>query len=89
MDLAVVVDADVPAGKVLELARSHRSGGVTTRAELFDEYRGPGVPEGKKSLTLRLWFRADDRTLTDDEAAKVRQGLLGRLAREFGAELRA
>jgi len=89
MDLAVVVDADVPAGKVLELARSHRSGGVTTRAELFDEYRGPGVPEGKKSLALRLWFRADDRTLTDDEAAKVRQGLLGRLAREFGAELRA
>ncbi len=88
MDVAVVVDAGVSAGRVLELARSHRSQGVTTRAELFDEYRGPGVPEGKKSLALRLWFRADDRTLTDDEALKVRQGLLARLAREFGAELR-
>ncbi|GIW18451.1 MAG: phenylalanine--tRNA ligase beta subunit [Tepidiforma sp.] len=88
MDLAVVVDASVPAGAVLELARSHRSQGVTTRAELFDEYRGPGVPEGKKSLALRLWFRADDRTLTDEEALKVRQGLLARLGREFGAELR-
>ncbi len=88
MDLAVVVDAATPAGAVLALARSHRSNGVQVRAELFDEYRGPGIPEGKKSLALRLWFRAEDRTLTDEEALKVRQGLLGRLAREFGAELR-
>ena len=88
LDLAVVVDAAVPAGAVLELVRSHRSQGVQVRAELFDEYRGPGVPEGKKSLALRLWLRADDRTLTDDEALKVRQGLLARLGREFGATLR-
>jgi phenylalanyl-tRNA synthetase beta chain len=78
----------VPAGAVLDLVRSHRSQGVQVRAELFDEYRGPGVPEGKKSLALRLWLRADDRTLTDDEALKVRQGLLARLGREFGATLR-
>jgi phenylalanyl-tRNA synthetase beta chain len=88
LDLAVVVDAAVPAGAVLDLVRSHRSQGVQVRAELFDEYRGPGVPEGKKSLALRLWLRADDRTLTDDEALKVRQGLLARLGREFGATLR-
>ncbi|WP_322795694.1 phenylalanine--tRNA ligase subunit beta [Tepidiforma sp.] len=88
LDLAIVVDAAVPAGAVLELARSHRSNGVRVAAELFDEYRGPGVGEGKKSLALRLWLRADDRTLTDEEAMKVRQGLLARLGREFGAELR-
>jgi phenylalanyl-tRNA synthetase beta chain len=89
LDVAVVVDGSVPAGSVLELARSHRSGGVQVRAELFDEYRGPGVPAGKKSLALRLWLRADDRTLTDAEALKVRDGLLARLGREFGAELRS
>jgi len=87
-DLAILVDASVPAGRVLELARSHRSGTVRLRADLFDEYRGKGIPEGKKSLALRLRFQASDRTLTDADVAKVQQGLLTRLAKELGAEIR-
>jgi phenylalanyl-tRNA synthetase beta chain len=88
-DLAVLVDASVPAGRLLELARSHRSGTVRLRADLFDEYRGKGIPDGKKSLALRLRFQASDRTLTDADVAKVQQGLLTRLSKELGAELRS
>ncbi len=87
-DLALVVDAGVAAGRILEIARSHRSGTIRLRADVFDEYRGKGVPEGKKSLALRLRFQASDRTLTDADVAKVQQGLVTRLMKEFGAEVR-
>ncbi len=87
-DLALVLDGATPAGRVLEIVRSHRSGGVRIRADVFDEYRGPGVPEGKKSLALRLRFQAEDRTLTDNDVAKIQQGLVVRLGKEIGATLR-
>ena len=87
-DLALVVDNGVTAGRILEIARSHRSGAIRLRADVFDEYRGKGVPEGKKSLALRLRFQASDRTLTDADVAKVQQGLVTRLAKELGAEVR-
>jgi len=73
---------------VLEIARSHRSGSISISAGLFDEYRVKGGPEGKKSLALRLHFQANDRTLTDGDVAKVQQGLVVRLSKELGAELR-
>ena len=87
-DISLMVDGSVAAGRVLEIARSHRSGGIRISADLFDEYRGKGVPEGKKSLALRLRFQASDRTLTDADVARVQLGLVTRLARELGAELR-
>ena len=87
-DLAVLVDRAVPAGRVVEIARSHRSGGIRISADLFDEYQGAGVPEGKKSLALRLRFQSGERTLTDADVAKVQQGLVVRLSKELGAELR-
>ncbi|MGE0602066.1 MAG: phenylalanine--tRNA ligase subunit beta [Dehalococcoidia bacterium] len=87
-DIAILVDANLPAGRVLDIARSHRSGTTRISAELFDDYRGKGVPEGKKSLALRLRFQAMDRTLTDSDVAKVQNGLVVRLSKELGAELR-
>ena len=87
-DIALLVDAAVPAGRVLEITRSHRSGAIRLSADIFDEYRGKGVPDGKKSLAIRLRFQAADRTLTDEDVAKVRQGLVVRLGKELGAELR-
>ena len=87
-DISILVDVDLAAGRVLELVRAHRSGSITLAADVFDDYRGPGVPEGKKSLALQLRFRSLDRTLTDDDVAKMQGGLLKRLEREFGAVLR-
>jgi phenylalanyl-tRNA synthetase beta chain len=87
-DIALVVRRELPAGRVLDVIRSHRSRGVAIVADLFDDYRGPGVADGKKSLAIRLQYQASDRTLTDAEVATVQQGLLTRLAKEFGAVLR-
>ena len=87
-DLALVVDEAMPAGRILELVRAHRSNAIRLSADIFDEYRGEGVPEGKKSLAVRLRYQAADRTLTDDGVARVQGGLLKRLEKELGATLR-
>ncbi|GAB4321094.1 MAG: phenylalanine--tRNA ligase subunit beta [Dehalococcoidia bacterium] len=87
-DIAIIVDAGLPAGRVLQLVRAHRAGDVRLTADVFDEYRGPGIPDGKKSLALALRYQASDRTLTDEDVARIQQGLVTRLEKEFGARLR-
>jgi phenylalanyl-tRNA synthetase beta chain len=73
-DLAIVVAEDVPAATVREAVLS--GGGELLRsATVFDLYRGEQVGEGRKSLALRLEFRAPDRTLTDDEVAARRAAI--------------
>lgn len=70
-DIAVVVDESVPAAEVLAAVRE--GGGELLRtAQVFDLYRGEQLGQGRKSLALRLTFRAADRTLTDDEVAERR-----------------
>ena len=87
-DLAVVVDEDLPAQQVQE-AIVEAGGKLLRQVELFDLYRGEQIPPGKKSLAYSLTYQAGDRTLTDDEVAKVQERIVQRLAQELGAELRA
>jgi phenylalanyl-tRNA synthetase beta chain len=85
-DLAIGVDEAVPAGRVREAVLA--GGGELLRsAEVFDLYRGEQVGTGRKSLALRLEFRAPDRTLTDEEVAERRQAIKAALA-EIGGSLR-
>jgi phenylalanyl-tRNA synthetase beta chain len=86
-DIAVVVAEDVPAATVVEAVRAG-GGDLLAGVELFDVYRGEQVGEGEKSLALRLWFRAPDRTLTDAEVAERRAAIEAALA-EIGGRLRA
>jgi phenylalanyl-tRNA synthetase beta chain len=85
-DLAVVVDEGVPSAKVREAVLA--GGGELLRsAEVFDLYRGEQAGKGRKSLALRLSFRAPDRTLTDEEVAGLREQIRTRLT-EIGGTLR-
>ena len=85
-DLAVVVDEDVPAGRVLEVIRAVAP--TLHAVELFDVYRGEQVGEGRVSLALHCEFRAADRTLTDEEVAAERERITAALDSELGATLR-
>ena len=86
-DLAVIVAAGEQAGTALEAIR--RAGGTLLESvELYDEYRGEGVPEGRKGWTFELAYRAPDRTLTNDEAQQVQERIATALERELGAQLR-
>jgi len=85
-DLAVVVEEDVAAATVRDAVLA--GGGELLRsAEVFDLFRGEQLGEGRKSLALRLEFRAADRTLTDEEVAELRESIAGSLA-EIGGSLR-
>lgn len=88
-DLALLVPSATPASALLQVIRSHRSRGVRISADVFDEYRGEGVPAGRKSLALAVRFRADDRTLSERDVVRIEQGLLRRLEQDLGATLRA
>jgi phenylalanyl-tRNA synthetase beta chain len=55
---------------------------------LVDVYEGAGVPEGKRSLTLRVEYRADDRTLRDEEVEAMHTRVVAALEGGFGAQLR-
>jgi phenylalanyl-tRNA synthetase beta chain len=64
-------------------------GSLLQKVEVFDEYRGEGVPEGKRSLALRLTYRADDRTLTDADIDPVQQKIRDVLVEKFSVSLRS
>jgi phenylalanyl-tRNA synthetase beta chain len=86
-DLAVVVPEEVPAAAV-EAAVRVGGGGLLAGLRVFDLYHGEQVGAGRKSLALRLEFRAPDRTLTDDEVADRRAAIEAELER-LGGGLRA
>ncbi|WP_458363547.1 phenylalanine--tRNA ligase subunit beta-related protein, partial [Actinacidiphila rubida] len=71
-DVALVVDASVPAADV-ERALRDGAGELLEAVRLFDIFTGPQIGEGRKSLAYALRFRAPDRTLTADEASAARR----------------
>jgi phenylalanyl-tRNA synthetase beta chain len=86
-DIALIVDEDVPAGQVTFLI-DQTGGKQVTDVRLFDVYRGEQIGAGKKSLAYSLTYQAEDRTLTDNEVAKLRKKIVKRLEREVNAQLR-
>ena len=84
-DLALIVPADVPAGRVTELIMRNR---LVQRAEFFDIYSGENLSPGTKSLAFHVHFQAADRTLTNEDVTRSLDGLLRNLQREVGATLR-
>jgi phenylalanyl-tRNA synthetase beta chain len=87
-DLSIIVPADLPAARVR--GTIHASAPATLVAvREFDRYQGKSLPDGKVSLSLRLTFRAADRTLTDAEVHTATEVILAALAAEHGATLRS
>ena len=87
-DLAVVVDEGLPAERVAEAIRQG-GGNLLAGLRLFDIYRGEQIGAGKKSLAYSLTYQAYDRTLTDKDAAGIRQRIVKRLEQDLGAKLRS
>ena len=55
---------------------------------MFDVYRGEPVAAGKKSVAFSVAFQSPERTLTDEDATRLRGAIVAALAERFGAELR-
>ncbi|OUN07785.1 phenylalanine--tRNA ligase subunit beta [Flavonifractor sp. An91] len=86
-DIAVVCDEAVTVG-ALEACIRKGAKGLLKECKLFDIYRGKGVDEGKKSVAFNLVLRADDRSLTSEEADADVKSILEALEKELGAVLR-
>jgi len=88
LDLAFVVDDGVPAGDLLAAARE-AAGDELREVRFLSDYRGDQIQAGKKSIAFAVAFQSPERTLSDEDAVRLRGAIVDLLAARFGAELRA
>ncbi len=86
-DIAVLVDTAITVGQ-LEACIQSAAKGLLRDVTLFDIYNGANLPAGKKSVAFNLVLRADDRSLTAQEADDEVKLILAALEKDFGAVLR-
>jgi phenylalanyl-tRNA synthetase beta chain len=83
-DVSIVLDDSLSAETVRGTIRSAAPPSLVDVRE-FDRYQGKGIPEGKVSLSLRLTFRAPDRTLTDTEVSATMDTIVRALTDKLDA----
>jgi phenylalanyl-tRNA synthetase beta chain len=83
-DISIVVADTLAAGTVRQTVRE-TAPDTLVRVSEFDRYQGKGIPEGRVSLSLRLTFRASDRTLTDEEVQSAMDAVIAALQQQHGA----
>jgi phenylalanyl-tRNA synthetase beta chain len=87
-DLAFTVSEAVTAGELVAAAEE-AAGPELRDMRAFDVYRGGQIEAGKKSIAFSVTFQSPERTLTDEDAAALRDRIAKGLNKRFGAELRA
>jgi phenylalanyl-tRNA synthetase beta chain len=87
-DVAVVVDASVPAADV-EAALKSGAGDLLESIRLFDVFEGDQVGENRKSLAFALVFRGSEGTLTEAQATEARDAAVAAAQAAVGAQLRS
>jgi phenylalanyl-tRNA synthetase beta chain len=87
-DFAFLVDASVPAEKLLRAAKGADKA-LITGATLFDLFAGKGLPDGSKSVAVSITLQAPDRTLTDAEIQATADKIVAAVAKATGASLRS
>ncbi|MBR5292244.1 MAG: phenylalanine--tRNA ligase subunit beta [Clostridia bacterium] len=88
-DIAVVVDECVTSAQVAAAIKAAPVKVLLENVELFDVYRGTGIPEGKKSMAYSYTVRAEDRTLTDEDITDAMNTIIRTLKETLNADLRA
>jgi len=86
-DLSLVVDQSLEA-ETLRQTLIQGAGELLENIRTVDVYQGKGIPEGKKSVTFSMIYRAPDRTLTQEEASESRNSAVALATSNHGAELR-
>lgn len=87
-DLALLVKDGVSSDQVVAVIRKVTNRKLLESVEIFDVYKGQGVPKGNTSIALTVVFRAPDRTLTDDEVQAEIDHALKSMKRKYRVKLR-
>ncbi|MXP40075.1 phenylalanine--tRNA ligase subunit beta [Altererythrobacter soli] len=85
-DFAFLVDAALPAGDLLRAVRGADKANIAD-ARIFDDFRGQGVPEGRKSLAIEVTLQPGEKSYTDAELKAISDRIVA-AAGKLGAELR-
>jgi phenylalanyl-tRNA synthetase beta chain len=86
-DLAFVVAESAAAGDILKAALA-ADRALITAADVFDVYRGAGVPDGQKSVAIAVTLQPRERTLTDAEIEAAVAKVVAEVGKKTGATLR-
>jgi phenylalanyl-tRNA synthetase beta chain len=86
-DMAIILDAGIRAGDVINIIKGYPSEFIEEIA-VFDLYKGPNIPGGKKSLAFSIRYRASNKTLTDEEVDAVHKSIVEHIIKETGGQLR-
>ena len=88
-DISLLFDSQVKWSQMHDvIAQGIREGGLLHGADFVDEYHGKQVPAGKKSVTIRLTIGSLEKTLTSTEIEECASGVIKKLTKRLGAELR-
>jgi len=82
------VPEEIAAGDLVAAARE-AAGEELREMRAFDVYHGEQIGSGRKSVAFAVVFQSPERTLSDDDAAKLRSAIVDALGQRFDAELRA
>ena len=83
-----MLDEGVPAGELMAAVRA-AAGEELQDVRFLSDYRGDQIPAGKKSVAIGVAFQSPERTLTDEDAARLRDSIVKALRAGLGAELRS
>ncbi len=86
-DIAMLVSEDLAAAKIIECVRAEKSKEIE-HVQIFDVYRGKGVPEGHKSIAVRIRYRSFDRTLAEEEISALHKKIITNLTDKLKVTLR-
>ncbi len=86
-DIAILVKDDITSMQIENIVKE-TAGSLLETVKMFDMYKGKQITEGFKSVAYELIFRADDRTLVDEEVNKIFNKVLKALEEKIGAQLR-
>lgn len=86
-DIALLVEDSLLVQEIDETIKK-AGGNLVEKIELFDIYKGKQIPEGKKSIAYAIWYRDENKTLTDKDVNKVHEKILKSLEYKLGATLR-
>ncbi|WP_195940542.1 phenylalanine--tRNA ligase subunit beta [Romboutsia sp. 1001713B170131_170501_G6] len=87
-DIALLVKDEVYVKEIEDIIKAN-AGGLVESYKLFDVYKGAQIEEGYKSIAYSITYRSIEKTLTDEDVAKVHDKILNELSEKLGATLRS
>ncbi|EQI45771.1 ferredoxin-fold anticodon binding domain protein, partial [Clostridioides difficile Y202] len=87
-DIALIVKDDVFVKQIEDIIKENGQGLVESY-KLFDVYKGSQIEAGYKSIAYSITYRSKDKTLTDEDVAKVHDKILSELSEKLNANLRS